>query len=108
NVELSLAVKNLESGQTIGGTGERYVHHLSYANDDKDKRRAIYRAAENLAGRFVDEWAAGKFGQGLAPTEAPSYLERILYQLTATTGVPLSVCALLAGSLAIVVVGTLS
>lgn len=99
NVDLSLVVKNLQSGQMVGATGERYVYHLSvdgYSNDGQVKRRAIYSAAENLAGRFVDEWAAGKFGQGLAPTEAPSSLDRTLYQVTATTGMPLIVWVLLA------------
>src|SRR5205807_3949183 len=111
NVELSLAVKNLQSGLETGSTGERYVKHFSgnyEASDVLSQRGAIYAAANNLTARFIDEWAAGRLGDGLAPDQAPSYLVRLLYKLPATTGVPLYFWVFLAGSLAFIVVRILS
>jgi hypothetical protein len=74
NVELSLTAKNVQSGQVVGATGERYEYHFgNYYDAEKlePKRLAISTAAHNLADRFTNLATAGHFGDTLKSIQAP-------------------------------------
>jgi hypothetical protein len=87
NVELSLAVKSLRSGQ-IFTTGERYEYDFGDRGDKLElRRRAIFNAADNLTNRFLDEWASGKYGDALPMSQAPTFLERVPWWLLLPVGI---------------------
>jgi hypothetical protein len=66
-----------------------------------EKRATIYTAADNLATRFLDEWAAGKYGDELPASQAPSAIYINLGLLARATGMP--VWSLLLSCLAVLI-----
>lgn len=96
DVDLSLTVKHLQTGRIVGTTGERYEHWFIKDSDDKrlvEKRAAIFKAADNLAERFVGEWAAGKYGEDLPRSMVQSDLDKLIDQATLATGLSLPALA---------------
>jgi hypothetical protein len=74
NVELSLSVKNLQSGQIVGATREPYEYHFGdyyEANRLEPKRLAIGRAADGLAEHFANLAVNGEFSEALKSIQAP-------------------------------------
>ena len=86
-VELSLNVKEVRSGQSAGSAGERYTTHFSEQpgiDVDKELRSAIYSAADRLSISFLREWSFGTYGDSLPAAQAPNLLERLPWWLLAT------------------------
>jgi hypothetical protein len=113
DVDLSLTVRNLQTGNVVGTSGERYVYSFTpglFIDIDArrltEKRAAIFQAADNLAGRFVGELEAGRYGKELhfSTASTPPEPEPFLTQVTMATGIPAGLWAPLAVLLSVIVI----
>lgn len=104
-VDLSLAVKHVQSGRVFGTTGERYEHRFNgtYPSDHAERCAAIFAAADNLADRFVTAAAAGQFGPQLVLQRIlviPDWLQPAWLSATFAVFILLVLAAMIAATIA--------